>query len=68
MAEIRSVVNTSSRWFHLLFYDTKCINIIPLCIFFKAVKRLVKRRLLTSDYRTKEAVEEIQTHHALLCL
>jgi len=33
MAEIRSVVNTSSRRFHLLFYDTKCINIIPLWIF-----------------------------------
>jgi len=33
MAEIRSVVNTSSKHFHVLLYDIKYISISPLRIF-----------------------------------
>jgi len=41
MAEIRSVVNKSSRHFHVLFCNIKYINITPL-VFFKLLRVLKK--------------------------
>jgi len=62
MAEIRSVVNTSSRYFQVLFYDLKYICFTPVMIFLSCcvLKMAVANKWLNG---TTEAVEEIK-HHA----
>ncbi len=48
MPEIRSLVNTSSRYFNILFYNIKYISITPLW-FFK-ILLVLKMQLLTSGF------------------
>jgi len=46
MVEMRSVVNTSSRHFRVLFHGIKYISITPLMIFLTVM--CLEKRLLTS--------------------
>ncbi|XP_051734970.1 uncharacterized protein C10orf67 homolog, mitochondrial isoform X3 [Ctenopharyngodon idella] len=64
MAEIRSVVNASSRQFHVLFYDIKCISITPLVIFFLKLLCVLKKAVANKWLNgTPQAVGDIKRHN-----
>ncbi len=62
MTEIRSVVHSSSRNFHVLFYDIKYIR--NACDFLKLL--LVLKKVVANKWpnETTEIVRNIKIHHA----
>lgn len=68
MPEIRPVVNTSSRYFHVLFYDIKHISntsLVPYSGFFKKLIRVLKKAVANKWLDgTMEAVGDIKRQHA----
>ncbi len=57
MPEIRSVVNTSLRYFNILFYDIKCISKTSLKLYVSS------KHLAKCLNGTIEVVGDIKLHH-----
>jgi len=63
MVEIRSVLNTSSRNFHILFYDIKYIIIqyYPTCDFKKKLLHVLKKAVANQWLNVTTEADETQS-------
>ncbi len=63
--KIRSVIHTSSKYFHVLFYNIKHTSYTPLVIFFFKLLRFLKTVANKMLNGTTGAVGDNKHHHAV---